>query len=95
MLFDFCNTRLVHGWLVDPQDAEMYNFICTLSYNQLVEKQIQLQSLVQQTEELSKKMDALKINAAEGESADAAPPPETGVKEEEAAKITKEGNSLF
>lgn len=39
MLFDFCNMRLVHGWLVDPQD-ELYRFILPLSYNQLVEREL-------------------------------------------------------
>jgi hypothetical protein len=40
MLFDFCNIRLVHGWLVDPQDVG-YAFIRSLSYNQLVEKELE------------------------------------------------------
>jgi len=81
MLFDFCNARVVHGWLVDPQDEEMYKFVHTMSYNQLVEKQIQLQSIVQQTEDLSKQMASIDI-ATEGVSI---------AKEEETAKITREG----
>eukprot|EP00026_Physarum_polycephalum_P008431 Phypoly_transcript_08517.p1 GENE.Phypoly_transcript_08517~~Phypoly_transcript_08517.p1 ORF type:complete len:401 (+),score=48.01 Phypoly_transcript_08517:245-1447(+) len=40
ILFDFCNVRLVHGWLVDPQDKG-YAFIRLLSYNQLVEKELE------------------------------------------------------
>ena len=32
--------RLVHGWLVDPQDAG-YAFIRPLSYNQLVDKELE------------------------------------------------------
>jgi hypothetical protein len=39
MLFDFCKVRLVHGWLVDPQDPQ-FAPLRKLSYNQLVEKEI-------------------------------------------------------
>lgn len=81
MLFDFCNTRLVHGWLADPQDAEMYSFIRGLSYNQLVEKQITYQTQVQ---DLSKKMESLDIANKDGAAADPA-------KSEAASAITKEG----
>jgi len=81
MLFDFCNTRLVHGWLADPQDVELYSFIRNLSYNQLVEKQIRHQTLVQ---ELTKKMEALGIDKDGAVSVDA-------TKSEEASIATKEG----
>jgi len=42
-LFDFCKIRIVHGWLPDPQDSEMFHFLHNLSYNQLIEKQLLLE----------------------------------------------------
>jgi len=86
MLFDFCNTRLVHGWLVDPQDKEMYDFIHNLSYNQLVEKQIQWQTLVVKSPDLSKKLSALSMSEDGDEKARV-----RDEKEEEANKIIREG----
>jgi len=75
MLFDFCNTRLVHGWLVDPQDQETHTLISNLSYNQLVEKQIQFQTFTQaqaqaqtQGEGLANQLDALKIDENSSDS---------------------------
>jgi hypothetical protein len=35
-VFDMLNVSLVHGWLVDPQDAA-YSTVSKLSYNQIVE----------------------------------------------------------
>ncbi|XP_003748263.1 ubiquitin carboxyl-terminal hydrolase MINDY-2 [Galendromus occidentalis] len=37
-VFDHLQIPLYHGWLVDPQEAEMSQTIGKLSYNQLVEK---------------------------------------------------------
>ena len=39
--------RLVHGWLSDPQDAATHAVVGRLTYNQLVEKVIELSSLSQ------------------------------------------------
>ncbi|KXJ17639.1 ubiquitin carboxyl-terminal hydrolase MINDY-1 isoform X2 [Exaiptasia diaphana] len=38
LVFDLLNIRLLHGWLVDPQNHEAILAIGSLSYNQLVEK---------------------------------------------------------
>ncbi|KAK3740803.1 hypothetical protein QZH41_010088 [Actinostola sp. cb2023] len=38
VVFDLLNIRLMHGWLVDPQNHEAVEAIGNLSYNQLVEK---------------------------------------------------------
>ena len=38
------NVRLVHGWLSDPQDAVTHGVVGKLTYNQLVEKVIELSS---------------------------------------------------
>ncbi|KAM9294573.1 ubiquitin carboxyl-terminal hydrolase MINDY-1 [Gastrophryne carolinensis] len=38
IVFDLLNMPLYHGWLVDPQSAEMVSAVGKLSYNQLVEK---------------------------------------------------------
>lgn len=37
-MFDLLNIKLMHGWLVDPQNVEAVSAINSLSYNQLVEK---------------------------------------------------------
>ncbi len=44
LLFDVLHVRLLHGWLVDPQDRETACVVSKLSYNQLVEKVIEFQS---------------------------------------------------
>ena len=44
LIFDLMHTRLLHGWLVDPQDRETYKAVAPLSYNQLVEKVIEMAS---------------------------------------------------
>ncbi|XP_031564281.1 ubiquitin carboxyl-terminal hydrolase MINDY-1-like [Actinia tenebrosa] len=38
VVFDLLNIKLMHGWLVDPQNVEAVKAINSLSYNQLVEK---------------------------------------------------------
>lgn len=38
IVFDLLSIGLYHGWLVDPQNAEMLSAVGGLSYNQLVEK---------------------------------------------------------
>lgn len=38
VVFDLLNIKLMHGWLVDPQNVEAVSAINSLSYNQLVEK---------------------------------------------------------
>ena len=38
VIFDLLNVRLLHGWLVDPQDGETARVVSHLSYNQCVEK---------------------------------------------------------
>ena len=44
VIFDLLNVRLVHGWLSDPQDAVTHGVVGKLTYNQLVEKVIELSS---------------------------------------------------
>ena len=44
VIFDLLNVRLLHGWLADPQDAQSRE-IGTQTYNQLIEKLIELNSL--------------------------------------------------
>ena len=44
LIFDLMHVRLVHGWLVDPQDRATASIVGTLSYNQLVEKVIEIAS---------------------------------------------------
>ncbi|EDO33166.1 predicted protein, partial [Nematostella vectensis] len=38
IVFDLLAVRLLHGWLVDPQNAEAVTAVGSSSYNQLVEK---------------------------------------------------------
>ena len=38
IIFDLLNISLYHGWLMDPQQAEVVTAIQNLTYNQLVEK---------------------------------------------------------
>ena len=47
VIFDLLNVRLVHGWLSDPQDAATHGVVGMLTYNQLVEKVIEVSSLSQ------------------------------------------------
>ena len=44
LLFDLMGVRLVHGWLVDPDDVETVSVVGKLSYNQLVEMVIEAQA---------------------------------------------------
>jgi hypothetical protein len=44
LLFDLLNVRLLHGWLVDPQDGETCAAVGNLTYNQVVERIIDYQS---------------------------------------------------
>jgi len=43
-VFDLFSIRLVHGWLVDPQDEPAHNAVGSLSYNEAVERLIHLQT---------------------------------------------------
>ena len=47
LIFDLLNVRLLHGWVLDPQDVATARVVGALSYNQLVEKVIELSSPVQ------------------------------------------------
>jgi len=38
LIFDLLDVRLLHGWLVDPQDHATATVVGSLTYNQLVEK---------------------------------------------------------
>ena len=42
-VFDILDIRLFHGWVIDPQNIELYEIVNSngSSYNQLVEKIIQ------------------------------------------------------
>ncbi|MEM6363097.1 MAG: MINDY family deubiquitinase, partial [Planctomycetota bacterium] len=43
-VFDvFPNVRLVHGWLVDPQDTKLTVALSQISYNQLVDELVRTQ----------------------------------------------------
>lgn len=44
VIFDLLNVCLVHGWLVDPQDTETVRAVAHLTYNQCVEKVIEVTS---------------------------------------------------
>eukprot|EP00667_Euglena_gracilis_P013855 EG_transcript_14328 len=48
LVFDLLNVRLVHGWLVDPQDATATKVIGALSYNLLVERVIRMREIEEQ-----------------------------------------------
>ena len=39
-IFDIFGIRLLHGWLVDPQEREIYEIVRDLSYNQIVDRLI-------------------------------------------------------
>ena len=43
-LFDLAQVRLLHGWVVDPQDTFLSELIGDLTYNQLVEKTMEKSS---------------------------------------------------
>lgn len=43
-LFDLAQVRLLHGWVIDPQDSVLSNLVGDLTYNQLVEKTMTLSS---------------------------------------------------
>jgi len=45
LVFDLLNIRLLHGWLADPSQPEIYEALQHLKYNQLVEKIIESKSL--------------------------------------------------
>jgi len=44
LLFDLLNVRLLHGWLVDPQDRETCAAVGKLTYNGLVERIIEFRT---------------------------------------------------
>lgn len=41
---DMCRVRLLHGWLIDPEDTVMFESFAKMSYNQLVDFIIASQS---------------------------------------------------
>eukprot|EP00301_Raphidiophrys_heterophryoidea_P005159 c12196_g3_i2.p1 GENE.c12196_g3_i2~~c12196_g3_i2.p1 ORF type:complete len:204 (-),score=51.82 c12196_g3_i2:94-705(-) len=43
VVFDVCDVRLVHGWLVDPQQRTLHALIGNKTYNQVIEFAISLQ----------------------------------------------------
>ncbi|KAF0700417.1 Aste57867_9042 [Aphanomyces stellatus] len=45
-IFDLLDMRLVHGWLVDPQDTAAYSILAYKSYNQIVERLIDYHSVL-------------------------------------------------
>ena len=49
LLFDLLHVRLLHGWLVDPQERAAHGVLGHLSYNQAVEKVIEMSSPAQPT----------------------------------------------
>jgi hypothetical protein len=46
VIFDLLDIDLVHGWLVETEDAEMYSLISPLAYNSLMEKLVPYSQLV-------------------------------------------------
>ena len=41
-LFDLAQIRLIHGWVIDPQDKFLSSLVGDLTYNQLVEKTMEM-----------------------------------------------------
>ncbi|RHZ28884.1 hypothetical protein DYB26_009285 [Aphanomyces astaci] len=44
-IFDLLDMRLVHGWVVDPQDTAAYSLLAHKSYNQIVDRLIDYHSI--------------------------------------------------
>jgi len=59
--FDMLRVKLVHGWLVDPQQREVYEAIGNDTYNSLVEKIIHGNESSSQVESLHQQMAALQV----------------------------------
>lgn len=38
IIFDLLRIHLCHGWLVDPEDKEVYRIVNNQSYNQLIDR---------------------------------------------------------
>jgi len=55
VVFDMLDINLVHGWLVDEEDVPIKNAIDKYSYNQLVEKLINMETLQAQIDVSIKK----------------------------------------
>ena len=36
-MFDMAGVRLLHGWLIDPQDKVLTELVGDMTYNQIVE----------------------------------------------------------
>jgi hypothetical protein len=45
-LFNLLKLKLVHGWIIDPQDAETASVLDDLTYNQAIEKFLLMEDLV-------------------------------------------------
>lgn len=46
IVFDLCGVRMLHGWIVDLQDKDAADVVGRCTYNQLVEKVIECNSLI-------------------------------------------------
>jgi len=55
VVFDMLDINMVHGWLVDEEDVPVRNAIDKYSYNQLVEKLINMETLQTQIDTAIKK----------------------------------------
>lgn len=55
----------MHGWLIDPEEKEMYSLIAPLSYNQCVEKLIAMSLLLspEETAEGSPARDSVRLGS--------------------------------
>eukprot|EP00736_Rhodelphis_marinus_P011811 Rmarinus@m.22210 len=56
--FDLMGTRMLHGWLVDPQDKALTTAIGNMSYNQLVEYVIQEKEKIDTSSENTRQREA-------------------------------------
>ena len=45
-LFNLLKLKLVHGWIIDPQDAETASVLDDLTYNQVIEKFLLMEDLI-------------------------------------------------
>ena len=52
--FDMLNVELVHGWLLDPQDEDMFKLVEKKTYNQLIEVVVQGNEASSELEQLEK-----------------------------------------
>lgn len=55
VIFDVLGIDLVHGWIVDPQDKDIFELISPLSYNQCMEKLIAMNVILEGDEKSREK----------------------------------------